>query len=137
MSFKHIHDEGALARGAGKSLRDNPYCQCENLPVSQSAAAYRAWQMRVEAWEFGWAEQEKLFNPPSRTASRECVPRSPSIVLQPRSTLRNAVARKSNAHRALLQPVSPPSPACDGAATPGPHLIHESRAAGAGQHRAR
>lgn len=112
MSFKQIHNEGVVARIVGKGLRDNPYYESDNLPKSESAAAYRAWQMRAEAWELGWAEQEELLNPP-RPPLREFplrqapAKRPQSIVLQPH-LLREAVAPSStsqstNVHAGFFQ----------------------------------
>lgn len=62
MNFKQIHNAGMMARTVGKSLRDNPYYQSENLP-SNSAAAYRAWQMKAEAWEHGWNDRDAQVRP--------------------------------------------------------------------------
>lgn len=62
MSFEKIHNAGVMARLIGKGPRDNPYYQSENLPAD-SAAAYRAWQMKAEAWERGWQEQDRRLEP--------------------------------------------------------------------------
>lgn len=62
MSFEDIHNAGVMARLVGKGPRDNPYYQSENLPAD-SAAAYRAWQMKAEAWELGWQEQDRRLGP--------------------------------------------------------------------------
>ena len=81
MSFKQIHNDGAVARKMGRSRRENPYYESENLPASESAAAYRAWQMKAEAWECGWLEQDQLLTPapkraqqPQLTADRRAIP---------------------------------------------------------------
>lgn len=72
MSFSQIHNEGVMARTMGRPQRENPYYESENLPVSESAAAYRAWQMRAEAWEQGWRDQDEILNSVPR-----CAPQSP------------------------------------------------------------
>jgi hypothetical protein len=77
MSFKQIHNEGSMARGLGRSLRENPYYQSENLPVSESAAAYRAWQMKAEAWEQGWRERDQALESTPRPVPR----RAPQLLL--------------------------------------------------------
>jgi hypothetical protein len=56
----------------GRPLRDNPYYQSENLPVSESAALYRAWQMKAEAWEKGWRSQDDILK-----AVPRCAPQPP------------------------------------------------------------
>lgn len=62
MSFENIHNAGVVARLIGKGAGDNPYYRSENLP-GDSAAAYRAWQMKAEAWERGWMEQDRRLRP--------------------------------------------------------------------------
>lgn len=62
MSFENIHNAGVVARLIGRDVRDNPYYQSENLP-GDSAAAYRAWQMKAEAWERGWSDQDRRLRP--------------------------------------------------------------------------
>jgi hypothetical protein len=83
MSFKQIYNAGVAARIVGKSARDNPYYQSENLP-SDTAAAYRAWQMKAEAWERGWNDRDAQMRPePSRRQ------RSPiEILAAPRPAVR-------------------------------------------------
>jgi hypothetical protein len=68
MGFNQIHNDGTVARTMGQSLRENPYYRSENLPVSESAAVYRAWQMKAEAWEQGWREQDQALSPAPRRA---------------------------------------------------------------------
>src|SRR6478736_7153270 len=61
MSFEQIHNDGGVARMQGLTLGENPYYRSENLPGSESAALYRAWQMKAEAWEQGWRERDQAF----------------------------------------------------------------------------
>jgi hypothetical protein len=72
MSFKQIYNDGGMARADGRSLRENPYYQSENLPVSESAALYRAWQMKAEAWEQGWRERDQALDAMLRAP--QCAP---------------------------------------------------------------
>jgi hypothetical protein len=73
MSFKQIYTDGVEARTMGRTLRDNPWYQSENLPVSESAAVYRAWQMKAEAWEQGWREQDQLLAPAPNRAPQPMI----------------------------------------------------------------
>lgn len=59
MSFNQIHNDGGVARSQGLTQRENPYYRSEYLPDSESAAQYRAWQMKAEAWEQGWRERDQ------------------------------------------------------------------------------
>lgn len=68
MNFKQIHNEGGMARMQGLALCDNPYYRSENLPESESAALYRAWQMKTEAWEQGWSERDQALDAALRAA---------------------------------------------------------------------
>jgi hypothetical protein len=79
MSFSQIHNEGVMARTMGRAQRENPYYESENLPTSESAAVYRAWQMKAEAWEQGWRDQDEILN-----AAARCAPQ-PSISIDRRA----------------------------------------------------
>lgn len=57
MSFKQIYNDGVAAHRAGKTLLENPFYRPENLPV-ETASAYRAWQIKAEAWEQGFRSQQ-------------------------------------------------------------------------------
>lgn len=85
MSFKQIYNEGGMARTMGGSRRDNPYYQSENLPVSESPAAYRAWQMKAEAWELGWLEQDQLLAPVQKRTHYPLSPERRAIPLTARA----------------------------------------------------
>ncbi|HSB96529.1 MAG TPA: CrpP-related protein [Spongiibacteraceae bacterium] len=61
MSFKKIYIAGLEARINGQKLSENPYYSSENLPAD-TAAAYRAWQVKAETWESGWCEQERVLS---------------------------------------------------------------------------
>jgi len=61
MNFKKIYAAGLVARTIGQARSDNPYYRSENLPA-ETAAAYRAWQIKAETWELGWCEQDTRLN---------------------------------------------------------------------------
>jgi hypothetical protein len=81
----------------GGSLRDNPFYRSENLPTSESAAVYRAWQMKAEAWERGWTDQDQLMNSAPRRAPQ------PIISVDRRATPLTARAHETRAHEADMQ----------------------------------
>jgi hypothetical protein len=93
MNFKQLHNDGGMARIQGHTLRDNPYYRSENLPASESAALYRAWQMKAEAWEQGWRERDQALDATLRAA--QCLRQSAlsidcrAIPLSPRAQGRN------------------------------------------------
>jgi hypothetical protein len=64
MSFKQLYSDGVAARCGGKTMLENPFYRPENLPV-ETASAYRAWQIKAEAWEQGWRAQDVLAAPKS------------------------------------------------------------------------
>jgi hypothetical protein len=76
MNFKQIHNDGGMARTQDFTLRDNPYYRSENLPESESAALYRAWQMKAEAWEQGWRERDQALD--ATLGAAQCV-RHPAL----------------------------------------------------------
>lgn len=86
MNFKQIYNAGIMARTDGKSLRDNPYYESDNLP-SNSAAAYRAWQMKAEAWERGWNDRDAQVRPVPLRRQRSPI----DILAAPRPAVREAM----------------------------------------------